>query len=335
MNIEKIRVSIGSASILGLESISFKNKNDKPTTCYVMTFRQGHCMANCGFCPQSRDSASSTKNLSRISWPVYPFKKFITKLRNLPPLKKFKRICIQTLNYPENFHDLVEIITNIKNATNTPLSVAIPPMSNDKLKYLKSIGVQRVGIALDGATPEIFDQIKGKGVDGPYDWNIHLQCLKNALEIFPKDSVTTHIIVGMGETEKDIIEQIQKLKDLKILVSLFAFTPIKGTKLQNWDQPDVIKFRKMQLGRYLILSGNKQLKDFTFNLEGDLIQFNINKKDLGDIIENSTSFLTSGCPGCNRPYYTSKPSSTMYNYPRKLNDDEKKEVYNSLKNYVI
>lgn len=332
MIIEKIRVSIGSAVVLGL---SQNRKFDVlPTTCYLMTYIPGHCIANCGFCPQSRSSKSSLEFLSRVSWPVFNFKDFLIKLNYMPPSKKFKRICIQTLNYEQNFEDLIEIVSQIKKISSIPLSIAVPPMSKEKLKEFKLLGVERIAIALDGATEEIFEKIKGKGVDGPYNWNSHFQNLMEALEIFPEKFVTTHLIVGLGETPKEILELIQKLHKFKIRVSLFAFTPIKGTLLQNISKPDLIKFRKIQLGRYLIINQNKNLENFTFNLKGDIIKFNLNKTELYNIIENSNAFLTSGCPGCNRPYYTSRPSGPIYNYPRKLNTTEKQTIYESLLKYV-
>lgn len=330
--IENIRVSIGSAAVLGLVSKQFPVP---PTTCYIMTFKQGHCIANCGFCPQARESKSSVEKLSRITWPVFLFKEFLTKLAYMPPSKKFKRICIQTLNYKENFKDLIEIITQIKEVSDIPLSIAVPPMSKEELKELKLKGVQRVGIALDGATPEIFNKIKGKKARGPYKWDLHMEGLKNALEIFPDKSVTTHIIVGLGESEQEILELIGKLKNLKILPSLFAFTPIKGTALEEVPQPKLIKFRKMQLARHLILWENKEFKDFTFNNNGNLINMNITKLKLRNIIDDTDAFLTSGCPGCNRPYYTSRPSGPIYNFPRKLNENEKEEIYKSLERFVI
>jgi len=330
--IKKIRVSIGSASVLDLLSIKFPVP---PTTCYVMTYIEGHCLANCGFCPQARDSKSSIEKLSRITWPDFDFKEFLTKLTYMPPSKKFKRICIQTLNYKDNFKDLVEIITRIKEVTNIPLSIAIPPMSKEKLKELKLIGVQRVGIALDGATPEIFNKIKGKDALGPYKWEFHMKGLKHALEIFPDKSVTTHIIVGLGESEKDVLELIWKLKNLRILSSLFAFTPIKGTRLEEVPQPELIKFRKLQLARYLILHEYREFKDFTFNRDGNLVNTNITKLKLRNIIDDTDAFLTSGCPGCNRPYYTSRPSGPIYNYPRELIAEEKEEIYKSLEKFVI
>ncbi len=335
MAVEKIRVSVGSASVLGLDYRSkFKNP---PTTCYIMTFKEGHCLANCGFCPQAKSSKSSTEKLSRVIWPEFSFKEFLFKIKNLPSSKRFRRICIQTLNYHENFRDLIEIVTQIKKISNIPISVAIPPMSKERMRKLKVIGVQRIGIALDGATPEIFKKIKGNEVDGPYSWEEHFQKLKEAVEIFSERSegaVSTHLIIGLGETERDILERIEELHKLMILVSLFAFTPIKGTKFEDQTQPKILSFRKLQLGRYLIVNNEKSIKDFTFNLKGDLINININKRELHSIIDSTDPFFTSGCPGCNRPYYTSKPSGPIYNYPRKLNEIEKKEIYALLEQFV-
>lgn len=332
MKVEKIRVSIGSASVLGLGS-TFKFK-EPPTTCYIMTYKEGHCTANCGFCPQARSSSSSDEMLSRVNWPVFSFKEYLTKLKYLKPSKQFKRICIQTLNYPENFRDLMEIITQIKTSVKIPISVAIPPMSKDELHQLKEAGVQRVGIALDGTTPEIFSNIKGDGVGGPYKWEEHFQQLLQALKIFSEGYVSTHLIIGLGERENDVISRIEELNNMKILVSLFAFTPIKGTKFANFTQPPLLKFRKLQLGRHLIVNKGKNHSDFTFNSNGDIVRFNINKKEFADIIYDTDAFLTSGCPGCNRPYYTSKPSGPIYNYPRKLTEGESGEIYNLLKNFV-
>jgi len=258
----------------------------------------------------------------------------LTKLNYMPPTKRFKRICIQTLNYLQNFQDLIQIVSQVRKRCNIPISIAIPPMGKENLERLKLLGVDRVGIALDGATPEIFEQIKGKVVKGPYNWSNHIQNLKEALTIFGEGNVTTHLIVGLGETAIAILKTINKLHDLKIRVSLFAFMPIKGTLLENLNQPDLFNFRKIQLGRYLLVSNNKTLKDFTFNNFGEIVKFNLNEKELLHIICNSDAFLTSGCPGCNRPYYTSRPSGPIYNYPRTLLTHERDDIFKNLKNTV-
>ncbi|MFW9784218.1 MAG: radical SAM protein, partial [Candidatus Heimdallarchaeota archaeon] len=188
--------------------------------------------------------------------------------------------------------------------------------------------------ALDGVTQEIFNKIKGEKVNNPYKWEHHFQKLLEALEIFSEGYVSTHLIIGLGETEKEVVERIEELHNLKILVSLFAFTPIKGTELENISQPSILNFRKLQLARFLLVNNRKKMKDFTFNMKGDIVNINITRNELRNVIGDTEAFLTSGCPGCNRPYYTSKPSGPIYNYPRNLNKNEKEEIYKLLYSLV-
>lgn len=332
MDVNKIRISYGSAAKLGL--LSKVKIQDPPSTCYLMTYISGKCVANCGFCPQARSSKSSLDKLSRISWPVYPFSEVLTKIKYMTPSKRFKRICIQTLNYPENFEDVRRIVSEIKKELSIPISIAIPPMSEKKLWELKRLGVQRVGIALDAATEKTFEKVKGKLAKGPYNWKSHYKALIEATKIFTEGQVSTHIIIGLGDTQKEIMNIIIQLKQYKITPALFAFTPIKGTDLQDLNQPKLLDFRKCQLGRHLLFNQNKKLSDITFNNKGDIINFNINKRELRNIIDENKAFMTSGCPDCNRPYYTSKPSGPMYNFPRKLTEKEKKKIYNQLKDFT-
>ena len=332
MVVEKIRVSIGSAEKLKLHrGTRFK---DPPTTCYLMTYKRGRCVANCSFCPQARGAESSLELLSRVTWPVYDFKDVLTKLTYLPPNKRFKRICIQALNYADNFEDIKYFVKEIRKDNITPISVAIPPFSEDQLQELKRIGVDRVGIALDGSSEQVFDAVKGTKVQGPYRWDHHFKTLKTALRIFTEGKVSTHLIIGLGESSKKVVELIKRLNQMTITVGLFAFTPIKGTKLQNNEPPDLLRFRKIQLARYLLVVENRSIKDITFNLKGDIIKFNLNKAELLRIIQDTDAFLTTGCPGCNRPYYTSRPSGPIYNFPRKLTQDEIRDVYDSLTKFV-
>ncbi len=332
MDVDKIRISIGSAIALGL--INYRKCDVLPTTCYLMTYFSGKCLSNCSFCPQARNSQGSLDKLSRVSWPAFEFNDFITKLKYMHPLKKFKRICIQTLNYQNNFKDLTEIIIEIKKETDIPISVAIPPMNKEELRELRLIGVQRVGIALDGASKDTFEKIKGKGVNSSYKWNTHYNALIEATTIFSNNSVSTHLIYGLGDTQQQIMNLINELKNYNILTALFAFMPIKGTKLEDLNQPNLLDFRKLQLARELIINRGKALKDITFNNKGDIINFNINKKELMDIIDENNAFITTGCPNCNRPYYTSRPSGPIYNFPRKLKEFEKQDIYQQMKNLV-
>ncbi len=332
MDVNKIRISSGSAIALGL--IIGRKIQTLPTTCYLMTYYSGKCMANCSFCPQARANQGSVDKLSRVNWPIYQFKDFITKIKYMKPSVKFKRICIQTINYPNNFQDLTEIVKEIKKESSISISTAIPPMNKEKLKELKILGVERIGIALDAATEETFEQIKGKGVKSPYCWKTHYESLIEATKIFSNNSVSTHIIYGLGDTQEQILKLIYNLKKVGILTALFAFMPIKDTTLENFPRPNLFDFRKLQLAREIIINKEHSLEDIAFNLKGDIIKININRKDLMNIINENIVFRTTGCPDCNRPFYTSTPSGPYYNFPRILDDLEKNEIYNQLKELV-
>ena len=98
--------------------------------------------------------------------------------------------------------------------TDIPISVATHPLENKSLDYLKELGVNRIGISLDGSSKQIFENIKGKKTKSPYSWLNHLNGINLALGIFGKENVTTHLIVGLGETDKELLQIIKNLHDI-------------------------------------------------------------------------------------------------------------------------
>ncbi|MHA1731070.1 MAG: radical SAM protein [Promethearchaeota archaeon] len=329
--IDKIRVSAGSADVLGLRRIKMKAP---PTTLYFMTYTKNHCRANCGFCPQARESESSLEHLSRVTWPAFEFRDVLDRIVDPVSTGRVKRVCIQTVNFPGFFEDLKAIVDGILSRTRVDISCAISPLSREQLAALRKSGVQRVGIALDACTPELFDAVKGKRSGSPYSWEGHMAAIRDALEVFGRAFVSTHFIVGLGESEVELLEQVQEVVDLGVTPSLFAFTPVKGTALAGRSQPDELKYRKAQLGRFLIVTRAKSAGDFVASPTGEVESFGITRVDLEDIAGLGTPFQTAGCPGCNRPFYTSTPGGTMYNYPRPLTPAEKARVVEMLEPFT-
>jgi lipoyl synthase len=322
---EQIRVSVGTAIVLGL----IEGKLDaKPTTAYLMTYKAGKCTANCGFCPQARESKSSTELLSRVTWPTFLTTKVLTALTNATKGGKIKRVCIQSLNYPEVFTHLEALLEEIKKHSKIAVSVSCQPINRDNIERLENAGVNRLGIALDAASEAIFDKVKGKDAGGSYVWHNQFLLLNQALDVFGEGNVSTHVIVGLGETEKDAIEVIQMCVDMGVLPALFAFTPIRGTALENNSPPKVEAYRRLQLARYLIVNGKTRVADMQFDEDGKITRYGLTNEALNVEIEGGLPFQTSGCPDCNRPFYNEKPSGPIYNYPTKLS---KKEVETVIK----
>ena len=320
---EKIRVSLGTAAILGLTSCKL---DAIPTTAYLMTYIPRKCYANCAFCPQARESQTNAEFLSRIQWPIFSLKDVFKGFTSKQAKNTFKRICIQALNYPKLFEDLKQIIKKLRNSQNLPISLSIPPLKKNQLKELHDLGVNRVGIALDAATPEIFSKIKGIQNKGPYKWETHLEAIQEALKIFGPYNVTSHLIIGLGETEFEAISFFQNLFDLEISTGLFAFTPIEGTTLETNSQPSLESYRKIQLARYLIINKLTKINDFKFDVKGNITNFGIDSNKLFEIIHSGLPFLTSGCPNCNRPYYNERPGQELYNFPKTLSSQELQNI---------
>ena len=155
--------------------------------------------------------------------------------------------------------------------------------------------------------------------------------LTEAIAVFGKGNVSTHLIVGLGETEKDAAQIIHKLVDLNVLPALFAFTPIRGTRLENNSPPLLESYRRVQLMRFLMINGLARYENMHFDDAGKITSFGIANHTLKQIIEDGTPFLTSGCPDCNRPFYNEKPSGPIYNYPRKTSQEEIEKIKKQLK----
>ncbi len=336
--IDGIRISAGSAALLGFTDIKV---DVWPTTCYLMTYTDASCAGECQFCPQgSSTHYKATEQLSRVQWPVFKWEEFLHRLLKLqnnqqqeikPP---FQRICLQTLNYPGFFEEALSIITTIHaNFPSLPLSAAIPPINKEQMAKLKNNGLDRIGIALDACTPELFEKIKNPSHQGPYRWEKHLQALDEALDVFGNQLVTTHLIVGLGETEREMINLIEKCVQKHVQPGIFLFTPVSHTPMAKHPRPTIEQFRRIQIARYLLLFQKKNsAKRFQYSQsKGELVKISgLTESELRAIIDREIAFYTAGCPGCNRPYYTSRPGQEHDGFPRKIFPQEKKRIFEEL-----
>ena len=302
----------------------------RPTTAYLMTYRAGKCTANCGFCPQARASKSSAEMLSRVSWPTFPTQNALTALDASVKLGKIKRVCIQALNYPEVFAHLEPLVKQIKSCSSVPVSVSCQPLDKVNIKLLANAGVDRLGIALDAATEALFNKVKGKDASCSYSWECQFRQLNEAIAVFGIGNVSTHVIVGLGETEQQAAEIIQRCVDMTVLPALFAFTPVRGTALETQTPPPLESYRRVQLARYLIVNKKARFEGMHFDADGKIAGFGVDKEALEQVIAGGLPFRTSGCPDCNRPFYNEKPSGPLYNYPRKPSDEEIQEIKRQL-----
>ncbi|WP_148883341.1 radical SAM protein [Thermococcus aciditolerans] len=313
----KVRVSYGTAIAMGLVRARMLAR---PTTAYLMTYHDGRCRNNCAFCPQARGSGADLKRLSRITWPAFGVEEVIKSL----PGGGFARICLQTVDYPELVSDVIELL-DLFQPLGLPVSVSITPVNRGVLEEFKSKGVDYIGVGLDVASERLYPEIK----DSLYSWDEMWRFTKDVIDVFGDGKALVHLIIGLGETDREAVETIWRSYSMGAWVSLFAFTPIRGTRLENAKPPSLTRYRRIQVAHYLIKERLATPGDFEFDGDGSLIGFGIDREELAELIPPEV-FTTHGCPGCNRPYYNERPKKEPYNFPERPVGDYVGRVLDSI-----
>ena len=183
---------------------------------------------------------------------------------------------------------------------------------------------------MDAATEAVFNRVKGKDAGGSYSWERQFNMLSEALAVFGKGNVSTHVIVGLGETEREAAEILQRCVDMGVLP---AFLLLHLSEARHWRislRQTLESYRRIQVARYLIVKGLGRFEDMEFDDEGKIAGFGLAKEKLKTVIESGEPFQTSGCQDCNRPFYNEKPSGPIYNYPKKPNKKEIEKIKQQL-----
>ncbi|HBU06807.1 MAG TPA: radical SAM protein [Candidatus Magasanikbacteria bacterium] len=312
----KIRVSLGSAAILGLRELKMTALSQ---TIYLMN--SGGCEFNCSFCAQAKCATSEQDKLSRVSWPEYDLDIVLQALKEKQ--NNYKRICFQVVNSPRIFKTLAETTKKIRESTpHSQIAITIRTYKPEDIEAVFNAGADEVGLSIDAVNEEQFAKIKGGNLKIYQDFILH------TADKYP-GKIATHLIVGMGETEKEMVDMIQELHEHEVIIALFAFTPVKGAKLEFKQEPNISSYRRIQVALYLVR--NNLDKSFVYNDNGQITNFGYNKEELVNILKDSNVFETSGCKDCNRPYYNERVGDKdLYNYPCKVADDKFVQILESI-----
>ncbi len=305
----RVSVSIGTAAVLGLADIVM---DTAPTTAYLML--GGRCIMDCGFCAQARSSqASASKLLSRVTWPEFDQPQTLALLAKAVERGDIRRCCLQVTVAEGYVQRTLEMIRAVRRTCDVPVDAAILPGDVAQVEELLAAGVDHIGFGLDAACERVFQRVKGGS------WARNLSLIEETARRFPGHAAV-HLIVGLGESEQEMAEMIQRMHDLGLTVGLFAFTPVRGTHLEDASPPHISTYRRMQVAQYLITNNLARVWDFAFSPAGQLLSFNFPL--LHQILADGVAFQTSGCPDCNRPFYNERPGGVMYNYPKQLTSQQ-------------
>ncbi|MHA1700543.1 MAG: radical SAM protein [Promethearchaeota archaeon] len=343
---DHVQTSMAGAITLGFEKGFFYRDAKLYCLNLLLTYKDG-CRANCAFCGLGRErqcsGSNQDKTFIRVKWPVYPIDSIVDALKS-PRCKHVKRSCISMVTHPRARDDTFKVITKLR-ATGKDISVLIAPTVIDKqwLVELNDLGIDKVGIAIDAATPRLFEKLRGKGVNGPHRWEKYWSVLKDAIEVFGGSRTGIHLIVGLGETERECVQIMQKVFDIGSTTHLFSFFPEPGSKLELHPQPGIGTYRRVQLARELLERGLTSIDKMEFNEQEQIIDFGMAEDLLDTVIMDGSAFLTQGCKDekgfitCNRPFSNCTPfqaaKGETRNFPFPPNADDLVLIKRQLRNY--
>ena len=230
-----------------------------------------------------------------------------------------------------------KIVEAVKAGTGLKVSTLITPslFKQSDLEMIKAAGAENTTVAVDAATPELFEKLRGRGVKGPHKWARYISGVREAVAVFGngRKGVGVHLIIGLGETEEEAIGFIQECYDMGARVHLFSFFPEKGSAMENRSQPPMDQYRRVQLARYLIDKEEARFERMRFEA-GRLVAFGLPGDRIQSIIQKGTVFMTTGCSGCNRPYANETPAQAMNgllrNYPFPPGPEDTKIIENQI-----
>ncbi len=327
---EYVQMSTAAAITLGL--MPGKMHGCGCTRCLnlLLTYPEG-CRANCAYCGLARhregDRDYADRNFIRVDWPAVPMSEIVEKVHKSGSDTPFHRMCISMITHPNSDADTLTVLkrwTDKIDPSTVPVSILSNPttMTRTDVEKLHELGADIFTVAIDAATPEIFENTRGKGVQSPHNWAGYWNILEAARDVFGNQKFGAHIIIGMGETEFEALTLIQRLVDMGGHSHLFCFFPEKGSLMDHLPATPRDQWRRVQLARYLIDYRDVRVEHMRFDDKGRVIEFGIPASELDTIIDEGIAFRTSGCPGkfrtdvsaCDRPYGDSPPSN-IASYP--------------------
>lgn len=320
---EYVMTSLAGAITLGFEKGKFAREETVLRGLNILMTYKENCVANCSYCGVSRERRVPREETTfiRVKWPIIPVEELIERSVQVP--HQMRRLCVGMLANRQSLDHSIQIIRQFHERTPLLISGLITASlikKREDLERIRDAGADRVDIAIDAATPELFEKHRGRPVKGPHRWDHFWWVTEEATKVFEPGAVGIHLVAGLGETEQELLEACQKAQDMNVVTHLFSFNPEPSTLLGDHPQPPMGHYRRCQLGRYLINELGIHLHHFRFNAQGQVIDFGLEPSVLEKIVESGRPFMTSGCPdehgetACNRPYGNGRPSEKIRNF---------------------
>jgi biotin synthase len=334
---EYVRISTASAIALRLRSGRFARDFTFGGINVLLSYEDG-CRSACAYCglARSRSGSYEDKSFIRVGWPLVATDALVERLARYEA--GLTRVCVSMVTHPRAYHDTCEITGAISERISTPVSVLVAPptLKKDRLETLHALGVDMIGVGLDAVTEEVFRRTRNAVAGAGLRWEKYWQVLDDAREIFGPWKVNAHVVVGLGESDRELLSMVSRLTDRQVSSYLFCFNPEPGTPMAGTPRPTLRRWRRLQLARHLVEAEGYELDQFAFAPDGELVLVSAGERPLDEVVADGQVFMTNGCPGeagapgCTRPYGSYGPREEFRDYPFLPAEDDLYEIHRQL-----
>ena len=319
---EYVRISMASAIALHMRSGRFSRDFGFGGINVLLSYERG-CRSDCGYCglARTRPGNYADKSFIRVEWPLVRTDDLVERMSQLEPA--LTRLCISMVTHGRAYRDTCDIARRISERVRTPVSILVAPptVTRERLANLSSMGVDMIGIGLDAVTEQLFKSTRSEVPAGGLKWEKYWDVLTDSREIFGPWKVNVHALVGLGESDQDLVSLFVALRDRQIFSYLFCFNPEPGSRMAAHPQPSLRRWRRMQLARHLVEVEDYGLEQFGFDSGGGIVRVRASRSAIEAVVAEARAFMTNGCPGengepgCTRPYGSYRPTEPFRDYP--------------------
>jgi lipoyl synthase len=319
---EWVRISMASAIALRFKSGRFTRDFDFGGINLLLNYDEG-CLSDCGYCglARTRPGTYEDKSFIRVEWPLVRTDELVARMAQRE--ETLTRLCISMVTHGHSYRDTCDITERIAAAVRTPLSILVAPptLNRARLERFRELGVDMIGIGLDAVTEQLFRSLRTDVPAGGLRWEKYWEVVDDARELFGPWKVNVHTLVGLGESDRDLVEIFVRLAERQIFSYLFCFNPEPDSRLGGRDKTPLRRWRRVQLAKHLIETEGFRADGFAFDDDGNLAELHAARPQVEAAVASGIPFVTNGCPGeqgepgCTRPYGSYRPSEPFRDFP--------------------
>lgn len=201
------------------------------------------CTNGCLFCPLTYGSNNSHYSWKKIQNRIE--ENILYKIQSV----SFTTSCPKNKTQNELVEEIADVATKTRNllGMDIPLGASLKTPSKNHLLRLKDAGICEIRLNLETYNTKIAQYLMPNK-----DLNKILYSIEQAVIIFGKEKVSSNIIVGLGESDDDILKGVSRLAEMGVLATLYPYDSI-GLANYNFQRPSAKRIYDLAIEHKKIL----------------------------------------------------------------------------------